>query len=71
VRPKNRCEDNIKIDEVWDKVAGSCGQHYECLGHIKGVGFVNELSNCHLIRQDVALLVYVLINMVHAVGLIS
>ena len=58
VRPKNRSEDNIKIAKIKDKVAGSCGQHYEGLGPIKGMGFVNELSNCQLVnRQDVGLFV--------------
>lgn len=57
MRPKNRCEDNIKIAEIQDKVAGSCGQHYEGVGPIKGMGFVNELSNHQLVRQDVALFV--------------
>jgi hypothetical protein len=38
-------------------VAGSCGQRYEGLGPIKGMVFVNELSNCQLLRQDVALFV--------------
>jgi hypothetical protein len=57
VKPKNRCEKNIKIAQVHDKVAGSCGQHYEGLGSIKGMGFVNELSNCQLVRQDIALFV--------------
>ena len=51
VCPKNRSEDNIKIAKIKDKVAGSCGQHYEGLGPIKDMGFINELSNCQLVRQ--------------------